>query len=449
MPPLSSGAEREELDMKKFALALALRSIAAILPLTLSTAAVVAQTGGVTVIADFGQTPTDGTGLNSPLVFDKAGNLYGVTYGGSPANAGTVFELTQKPDGVWARKVLHNFTGGADGGTPIGALVLDAAGNLYGTAAVGGKYDGGTVFELSPRSDGPWKETVLHNFTGYPDGNYPLGGVIFDSAGNLYGTTIYGGAQGSVFPNGGTIFKLTPQQSGGWKESLIHSFTDSEKAPTAGGLTMDRAGNLYGTTNQSNYFGIVYELSPGSDGSWSFTTLHTFPGVANGASSDGAAAYSGVILDADGNLYGTTFYGGTYNFGTVFEIPFGQGPNGPDKILYSFNSAHNGGEMPEGGLVFDPYGNLYGTTTSGGPYGGGGGKIFEMLPNGNGTWTEKTLHNFGGFAYNGFLAIDGVTPVASMVLGPDKNLYGSTLSGGYQPAYPNSTGGTVFRVNLH
>jgi uncharacterized repeat protein (TIGR03803 family) len=209
-------------------------------------------------------------------------------------------------------------------------------------------------------------------------------------------------------------------------------------------LTIDRAGNFYGTTIGNEYGGVVFKLSPGSGGTWSYTILHTFPG--QGA--DGAYAYSGVILDADGNLYGTTYYGGTYNDGTVFEVPAGQGPNGPDKILYSFHAGlDHGGDDPEGGLVFDPSGNLYGTTVFGGLY--GDGKIFEMLPNGDGTWTKKTLHNFGGQTQNGFTGIDGKYPYASVILGPDGNLYGTTEFGGYQPNNPNSIGGVAFELKLH
>ncbi len=437
--------------MKKNTFVLVLRSLA-LLPLTLAAASAAAQ--GVTVISDFGKTPTDGTLLESPLVFDKAGNLYGVTaLGGLPdqRGRGTVFELTKKPDGVWARKVLHTFGRGVHGNTPVGALILDADGNLYGATEFGGLYnDNGTVFKLSPRGDGSWKETILHDFTGYPDGNYPLGDLIFDTAGNLYGTTLFGGAYGGGSHFGGTVFKLTPEEGGLiWRETVIHSFTDSEGPPVYG-LTMDRASNLYGTTD---YFipqvnsGVVFELSPALDGSWNYTTLHTFPGEGNNPSGDGAGAESGVILDADGNLYGTTAFGGAHNYGAVFEVPAGQGPNGPDNILYSFHSEDSGGRYPYAGLVFDPSGNLYGTTGYGGPY--DDGKLFELSPNGDGTWSVKDLHNFGSFAYNGFPAIDGINPDTSMIVGPDGNLYGATAYGGYHPGDPNSQGGTVFELKLH
>jgi uncharacterized repeat protein (TIGR03803 family) len=422
--------------MKKIALSLIVRSIAAILPLTLAAASAPAQ--GVTVLTDFGRSRTDGYLPASPLVFDHAGNLYGTTSYGGPANLGTVFELTKKPDGVWARKTLYSFPGGADGALPSGALVLDAAANLYGTTQyTSGVYNGnGTVFELSPRSDGSWKETVLYNFAGSSDGGLPQGGVIFDSAGNLYGTTSYGGAHETNTVNGGTIFELTPQEGGGWKKSILYSFANAGPSFVSG-LTLDKDGNLYGTMVANlQYAGVVFKLSSGSGGAWSYTTLHTFPGD----SADGFAAFSGVVLDADGNLYGATLYGPGNSQGTVFEVPAGQGPNGPDKILYTFYSGGTRGRSPVGGLVFDASGNLYGTTAGGGFY--GGGKIFEMLPNRGGTWTVKDLHDFGGQKYNGFTGIDGKAPAASMIFGADGNLYGTTEDGGYL-----HDAGVVFRLD--
>jgi uncharacterized repeat protein (TIGR03803 family) len=436
--------------MKKRTLSLIVQSIAAILPLTFSSAAVVAQTHELITLTDFGQTPTDGVYPSSPLVFDKAGNLYGVTPRGGVSDVGTVFELTKKPDGAWARKTLYRFAGGSDGAIPLGALVLDSAGNLYGTTKQGGvgitplNPGYGLVFELSPNGDGSWTETVLYNFLGTPDGQSSRYGVIFDSAGNLYGTTLAGGAYGS-----GTIFKLTPEEGGGWKESVIHNFAVSDGIPSYG-LAIDRTGNLYGTTsaNSPSTSGVVFKLSPGSDGAWSYTILYAFPRL--GSSGDGTDPESGVILDADGNLYGTTFHGGdnTYYSGAVFEVPAGQ--NGSDNILYSFYGGEigdYGGWYPWGGLVFDHSGNLYGTTYFGGRY--GGGKIFEMLPTGYGNWTVKTLHDFGGFSYNGFTAIDGYNPLASMILGPDGNLYGTTEFGGYHPGDPSNNGGVAFELKLH
>jgi uncharacterized repeat protein (TIGR03803 family) len=159
-----------------------------------------------------------------------------------------------------------------------------------------------------------------------------------------------------------------------------------------------------------------------------------------------------VILDTKGNLYGTTYLGGANNLGSVFEVPAGGGADGPDKILYSFHSADYGATNPLGGLVFDHSGNLYGTTAGGGPYENayGGGKIFELLPQQDGSWTVRALHDFGGMSYNGVTGIDGYAPEASMVLGPDGNFYGTTYLGGYDPAYSDSVGlGTVFKLVVH
>ena len=280
--------------------------------------------------------------------------------------------------------------------------------------------------------------------------------MIFDSAGNLYGVTSQGGAN-----QYGTIFELKPQQGGGWKESTLYNFTSNDGSPLYG-LTIDKAGNLYGATDYTNslpsppipFFGVVFKLSPGSDGTWSYTVLHAFPQKISiyekTPDGDGAYPFSGLTLDADGNIYGTTTEGGAYGGGTVFEIPAGQGPNGPDKIIYSFavdRGVYHPGYKPMGGLVFDSVGNLYGTTHEGGAY--GDGKIFELLPNGDGSWTAKNLHDFGGQSYNRFTAIDGNDPQASMVFGPDGNLYGTTNNGGYHPKDPSSYGGVVFELKLH
>jgi uncharacterized repeat protein (TIGR03803 family) len=439
--------------MNKNISALALHFLMAILPLTLAAASAAAQ--GVTVIADFGQTPQGAIVQSTPLVFDKEGNLYGVVSANSNHSHGAVFELTKKPNGLWARKTLHIFTGRADGDGPLGPLVFDAAGNLYGTTEGGGRYGWGTVFELSPSSDGSWTVNVLYNIPGYPDLETTSGGLILDSAGNLYGV-ISNSVEGH-----GAVFQLTPQEDGSWKHSILHSFAESSQDGYPDyGLTMDRAGNLYGTTLnnklgavESRFAGVVFELSPGSNGAWNYTVLHRFLGWdsqgKNLGHGDGVAAESGVIVDANGNLYGTTYYGGAYNDGAVFEIPTGQGPDGPDEILYSFHSVGHGGWSPLGGLVFDSSGNLYGTTLQGGVY--RSGKIFEMHPNGDGTWKMTALHDFGGQTYNGFTGIDGDSPAASMVFGADGNLYGTTLYGGYHPGCtePGCLGSTVFELKLH
>jgi uncharacterized repeat protein (TIGR03803 family) len=228
-----------------------------------------------------------------------------------------VFKLAPNPDGTWTESVLYSFTGGADGGSPWAALVFDAAGNLYGTTWVGGADGKGAVFKLTPNPDGTWTESVLYSFTGGADGAYPAAGVIFDAAGNLYGTTGGGGAD-----DNGAVFKLTPDPDGSWTESVLHSFTggaDGGGPVTA--LIFDAAGNLYGTTAGGGSrllnicrglgCGVVFELTPTSTG-WSETVLNEFLGKA-------ADPEAPVIFDPKGNLYGTT-WSGTGNYGVVFEI---------------------------------------------------------------------------------------------------------------------------------
>jgi uncharacterized repeat protein (TIGR03803 family) len=214
--------------------------------------------------------------------------------------------------------VLYTFTGLDDGGLPAGGLVFDAAGNLYGATNFYGSFNAGTIFELSPSSGGAWTLTTLHEFTGDPDGAYPIGNLIFDAAGNLYGTTYEGGTGGGLGP--GTIFELSPGSSG-WTEAILYNFTDqSDGGFPLDGVIMDASGNLYGTTSSSepihHNYGVAYELSPGSGGTWTQTVLHHF---ANGTT-DGQYPYGGLVFDKTGALYGTTNFGGTSDDGTVFKI---------------------------------------------------------------------------------------------------------------------------------
>ncbi len=229
--------------------------------------------------------------------------------------------------GGWTEKVLHNFgDGGNDGYLPGSGLIIDAHGNLYGTTAGGGTHGDGTVFELSPQGGG-WTEGVLHsfNFNGQ-DGINPYGGLVFDAAGNLYGTTNFGGIHPACLANFGcgTVFELIPVGGGEWTERVLHSFgngTDGAE-PFFTSLIFDTAGNLYGTTNVGGLhgYGTVFELVRTQGGGWADRVLHSF-----GSGDDGALPFAGVILDGAGNLYGTTQQGGIHtcpvgNCGTVFEI---------------------------------------------------------------------------------------------------------------------------------
>lgn len=240
------------------------------------------------------------------LVFDRAGNLYGTTIFGSANSSGIVFELTPS-SGSWTENILYAMT--SDSGVyPYSGVIFDHAGNLYGTALESGPETiYGTVYELTPSGSG-WAETTLHNFQEATDGSSPWGGVIFDSSGNLYGTTSNRGPSG-----GGTVFKLTPS-NGTWTLTVLHSFAGS--GGPQGGLTMDAAGNLYGTTygDGTHDYGNVFELSP-SDGGWTYTDLYDFTG-----GDDGGNPLGSVAMDANGNLYGTTSSYGTHGYGVIWEI---------------------------------------------------------------------------------------------------------------------------------
>ena len=373
-----------------------------------------------TVLHNFGDGANDGQIPLAGLIIDAAGNLYGTTLYGGTDDIGTVFELTPEADGSWTEKVLHSFKfknfNETDGANPEAGLIFDRAGNLYGTTSQGGIHNNcyygtcGTVFELSPNQDGSWTEKVLHSFNN-TDGANPEAGLIFDTAGNLYGTTDQGGTYGF-----GTAFELTPQGDGGWTEKVLHSFNfnETDGANPEAGLIFDRAGNLYGTTNGSGSgsVGTVFELTPRADGSWKEKVLYSFDG------SDGSNPEAGLILGAAGDLYGTTSSGGSDNLGTVFKLTPNADGDWTEKVLYSFNETD--GAYPEAGLIFDASGNLYGTTVGGGT--NNDGTVFELTSEGGGSWTEKVLHNFNGS--------DGFGPYAALIFDTAGNLYGTNSGGG-------------------
>jgi uncharacterized repeat protein (TIGR03803 family) len=363
---------------------------------------------------------TDGASPNG-LIFDAAGNLYGTTFQGSTYGDGTVFELTPTGGGGWTEKVLHNFSGyPGDGSRPLADLIFDAAGNLYGTTEEGGTYGlpfgSGTVFEVTPQAGGGWTETVLYAFCSQDcnDGGGPEAGLIFDAAGNLYGTTVGGGTY-----RGGAVFELTPTAGGGWTEQVLHSFGNgADGAELYAGLIFDAAGNLYGTTQYGGTYGCgtVFQLTPTGGGGWTELVLLNFNGT------DGFEPEAGLIFDAAGNLYGTTYQGGGYGVGTVFELTPTAGGGWTETVLHSFNYNNStDGAYPQAGLIFDAAGNLYGTTAGGGTY--GRGAVFELTPTADGGWTQQVLHSFG----NG---TDGFEPEAGLIFDAAGNLYGTTHQGG-------------------
>jgi len=378
------------------------------------------------VLHSFNNNGVDGSVPSSTLVSDASGNFYGTTQFGGAYNYGTVFELKRRPGGAgWAEEILHSFNNnGVDGYTPYGGLVLDSAGNLYGATTAGGANGDGAVYEMTLQSGASWREKIIYDF-GYDGSTYggPEAALIFDSAGNLYGTTNGGGAH-----EGGTVFELKQRSGGGWAEEVLYSFGSNATDGTnpIGGLIFDAAGNLYGTTFLGGKFsaGTVFELSPGRGGSWSESLLYSF---GNGGD-DGQHPLAGVVRDLAGNIYGTTNNGGAYTWGTVFELsPTGGGWT--ESLLYTFSGGGNPVLCP---LILDATGNVYGTAADGGD--ATFGAVFELTPAGGGSWTYTVLHSFDN---NG---VDGYAPYSGLFRDGSGNLYGTTLYGG------TYGGGTVFEV---
>jgi uncharacterized repeat protein (TIGR03803 family) len=355
------------------------------------------------------------------VIFDGAGNMYGTTSNGT-STCGTVYEVSPQAGGGWMQTILHSFSNNStDGCQPYAGLALDSAGNLYGTTRLGGSQNEGTAFELTPQGGGVWAEKVLHSFGSKSgDGTFPYSNPILDSAGNVYGTTQQGGAYRS-----GTVFELTHSASG-WAEKVLHSFNPNQGDgynPYAG-LVFDSAGNLYGTTYACNCsynnLGTVFELKHAASGGWSEKVLHSF--VENGV--DGTYPFAGLSIDTAGNLYGTTAKGGTGTAncgdgcGTVFKLTHLTGVIWKETILHNFAEDATDGGFPVGSLSFDAHGNLYGTTTFGGTF--NDGTVFELTLNA-GAWNETILHSFDQG--------DGDGPSGAVVLDALGNLYGTAVGG--------------------
>jgi len=365
-------------------------------------------------------------------------------------------------------RVLHSFAGGSDGGGVYAGVALDDKGHLYGKTSGGGAYGYGTVFELAPGSGGKWTESILHSFCAKQhcrDGAASFGGVILDAAGNLYGTSnvatfemthgaagwkfrvIYGGGSdvdlvldkvGNLYGvlgageyGEGAISELSPG-SGGWTETFLYSFCPKFPCvngviPQAG-LTWDAAGNLYGTTKWGGNYppkcpgsagcGVAYQLEAMGSGKWKYHMLHRFAAIAD----DGQLPYGGVAVDSKGNVYGTTLYSGTSS-GTVFELSPQQDGSWKETILYDFPNSEKNGGAPAGGVTFDNLGNLYGTASAGGDPNCNCGVVFKMTPQANAKWKYSVLHRFKG--------TDGVGPGYNLIFDKNyKHLYGTTVEGG-------------------
>ena len=362
-----------------------------------------AQAQGYSVLHSFTGGADGATPDGKVVVSANDGTLYGTTSAGGSANSGTVFKI----DPAGTETVLYRFAGGADGKAPYAGPVVDAPGNLYGTTQLGGASNFGTVFKI----DSAGTETVLHSFTGGADGGVPLAPLFWDFAsGNLYGTTTAGGAgYGTVFQidTTGTLTVLYTFQGG------------ADGGRPIGGLIRDTAGNLYGTTNGGGMpnacaggsvgCGVVYKVAP----SGTETVLYTFTGGAHGGQPK-----AGLAMDATGNLYGTTAAGGTADNGVVFELDSA----GVETVLYDFGS---GGGAPSGDVVLDSSGKLYGTANSGGS---GYGTVFKLDPTSPGI---LALHQFAAGS-------DGANPVAGLFYDHLGNVYGTTSAGG------SGNFGTVF-----
>jgi len=385
----------------------------------------------------------DGISPRAGLVFDQKGNLYGTTNSGgaydecgdSNGGCGIVFKLT--PEGK--ETVLHNFCARGypcrDGANPLAGLVFDQKGNLYGTTEYGGVHGQGVVFKLTPEG----RYAVLHSFCAddnCTDGYDPYAGLALDQNGNLYGTTTYGGAHG-----GGVVFKLTPQH----RYAVLYSFCSqgppcNDGALPYAGVLFDQQGNLYGTTVSGGPYnnncssgscGVVFELTPQGEE----TVLYSF--CAQSGCADGALPHAGLVLDEQGNLYGTTVSGGLYNsncFGSSCGVVFELTPSGKEMVLYSFCAQNYcvDGATPYAGLVLDQQGNLYGTATNGGFWNFYGGVVFKVTPKGKETFVVSFCSQYN--------CVNGEDPFGGLVLDQKGNLYGTTVEGGAHNA------GVVFKL---
>jgi uncharacterized repeat protein (TIGR03803 family) len=372
-------------------------------------AASAAQSQTFSVLYSFGSSP-DGINPQAALIPDGAGGAYGTTFYGGAHGYGALFRL----DNTGQESIVYSFAGPPDAGNPAGNLVRDAAGNIYGATVWGGVSNSGAVFKV----DATGQESVLYSFQGGSvDGANPEGGVIEDSAGNLYGTTAGGGSfLGCANYGCGIVFKIDASGN----ETMLYGFTGDTQSGGIDGanpwstLLRDAIGNLYGTTTLggTSGFGTIFKV----DSSGNETLLHNFAGA------EGAYPYAGLIADTSMNLYGTAYEGGTSHVGTIFKMD----KTDTVTLLHSFGGGTDGA-FPSAGVVRDSAGNLYGITTQGGP--ADVGTVFKFDTGGN----ETVLHSFSG-------GKQGMAPEAGVTLDKAGNIYGTTYYGG------QADNGVVFRV---
>ena len=407
------------------------------------------------VLYSFGGPPADGGTPSGTLARDASGNLYGTTEMGGASNLGTVFKLHPNGDGTYTESLLYSFTNmGGDGETPETGVVVDGSGNLYGTTQNGGSTNCvtgcGIVFSLHPNGDGTYTESVLHGFTGHPDGASP-GSLLMDASGNLYGTTLYGGtstAETFCKTGCGTVFELA-NNSGTYTYSVLFSFTTNDfyGINPGGNLAIDASGDLFGTATAGGGStascalgcGTVFELANDS-GSYVPSLLYSFTGAPDAELPD-----SGLISDAQGNLYGAAG-GGTSTAcfssacGAVFKLHPNGGGSYSESVVYSFTNSPDGAD-PEY-LIIDVSGDIYGVTSAGGASttGTGAGTVFDLHPNADGSYSETVLYSFMG-------SPDGSVPAAGLVMDASDNIYGTTGSGGTSTVCSVSGCGTVFEIS--
>jgi uncharacterized repeat protein (TIGR03803 family) len=380
----------------------------------------------------------DGTHGDQPmgnLIADSAGNLYGTAFQGGAHNWGIVYELVRPvpPKTAWTEIVLYNFTGGADGALPEGGVIFDNAGNLFGTTYQGGASKTGTVFELSPPATpgGAWTESVLHSFQPLSgDGEYPETGLTWDHSGNLIGVTPSGGSNrpSACGGNCGTVFQLSPPSTTGgeWTETILQNFKWGQGVEPLGIPVVAANGTLYGTTYSGGLGGegVVYRLTPPAAPDGSWAYRVLH---AFTAGLDGASPRGSLALHGKGVLYGTTTRAGTNGGGTVFQLvpPVNPGGAWTENILYNFGSFTGDAGDPAANIIFDSAGNIYGTTTAGGT--ANGGAVFQLTPpaSSDGNWTETVLHSFHDENEN-----DGALPSGGLIFGKNGVLFGVTQIGG-------------------
>lgn len=342
-------------------------------------------------------TPGSGDGMYpfGNLVADSAGNLYGTTQSGGANDAGTIFRLSPGTDGERTETILHDFTGRSDGGYPQAGLVFDPAGSLYGTGSSGGLNGTGVIFKLSPQSGG-WNYNVIYSFGPYPgsDGFAPDSALVIDKLGNLYGSTYEGGDDSGCFEGCGTVFELSPDDKG-WSEQVIHVFSpNSNDGELPAGVVFGLDGALYGTTQNgggSADAGVLYRLKYSkSTDKWNETILHTFTSAAN----DGGFPEAPLLYHG-GVLYGTSEGGGVNDHGTVFETTYSKTSGWSTTVLYSFGQSYSGDVFPPQASVVMHDGSLYGTATYGGEYNYYGG-VFKLSKSSDGVWSDTVLYSFNG-----------------------------------------------------